>query len=105
MINLCKKYDVPEPLFDEYSGGFSVTFRFKMPVGTQLRENTELSYREKNIIKVLNDAQKPLSASDILITLEPEASMRTIQADLKKLQHQNLVRKVGKARNTLCELI
>lgn len=105
MINLCKKYDVPEPTFNEYSGGFSVTFTFKAPIGGHTAETVELSYRERKLIEVLKNAKTPLSANDIFDALESDVSLRTVKADLNKLQQRNLIRKLGKARGTLWELV
>lgn len=33
ILALCQKNNVPEPVFEEYSQGLSVTFRFKEPIG------------------------------------------------------------------------
>ncbi|MBX9785760.1 MAG: hypothetical protein K2Y08_00325 [Alphaproteobacteria bacterium] len=33
MINLCREQDLAPPEFTEYSGGFSVTFKFKESIG------------------------------------------------------------------------
>ncbi len=64
MLDLCKEQGVPEPEFEEYSGGFSVTFKFKNPIGTVTKEQLivpsqwEISTRQKQILAILSQHGK-----------------------------------------------
>lgn len=99
IIKLCKELGVPEPEFSEYSGGFSVTFKFKQEVQTQVAKKEYVKYteRQKVIIDLLSH-HKGLSLRDI-VELMPEASHeRLIRDDLYHLKEKNIVNLKGKGR-------
>lgn len=87
MIQLCDEADVPAPKFEEYSGGVSVTFRFKTPIGTSKpAAPAELSTRQNEILSVLRQSSHPLSTNQILSQLQHPPTARTVQNDLAILQ-------------------
>jgi ATP-dependent DNA helicase RecG len=58
MIALCKKNNIPEPVFAEYSGGFSVTFKFRDKIGVAaIKSNAakqhSLSSRQKELFLII----------------------------------------------------
>ena len=64
MLDLCKEQDVPEPKFEEYSGGFSVTFKFENSIGAPAKTKTlqlsqlEITVRQKKILTILSQHRK-----------------------------------------------
>lgn len=106
MIGYCQNNGTPEPEFQEYSGGFAVTFRFKESMGgEQKAESTkrrELSVRQMKILEILSKKQS--SANEIFDQLNDVTSVRTVQLDLAALEKLSLVESTGKGRATLWRL-
>lgn len=112
MIALCRELKMPDPVFKEYSGGLSVTFKFKEKIGFRsgigtakgspnfLKHPTE---RHKNILTLLKKSQA-LSAKEIHNQLSIQIGYSTIRADLSALQQQGLVKQIGKGRSSLWQL-
>lgn len=104
MLKLCREHGVPEPLFEEYSGGFSVTFKFKTPIRNAaapllLPDQTDLTLRQKEILKILAQHGK-ISLRDIVsLLLNPPAS-RTVGDDLAVLKAKGLVISEGSGRGS-----
>lgn len=102
MIDLCEERHLPPPEFTEYSGGVSVTFRFKEPIRTIT--NTTILYenltsRQKQIIDVLTK-YGILRSRDILTKLGEPIPERTLRFDLGKLRKLNIVDKQGQSNTT-----
>lgn len=101
MITYCQKNGTPEPEFQEYSGGFSVMFRFKESMGSIKKpavvEKHVLNIRQEKILEVLGGG-KALSAQEIFDQLGSISSLRTIKADLAVLKKTGLVEQVGQGR-------
>lgn len=85
MIALCKNNNVPDPIFEEYSGGFSVTFKFRL---------ISVEERRKKILQLLASVES-LSAREIHSKINVDVSFRTIKVDLLSLKEQRKVRRVG----------
>ncbi len=113
MIELCRQNDDPEPMFDEYSGGFSVTFRFREPIGCSVKETPD---EFKNITEIshnylLNDSQKEifnlikkyhaLTVSNILANLSNPPSGRMVRKNLDVLRQKGLIRLEGYGKNAI----
>ena len=101
MVDLCQKENIPEPIFEENTGGVSVLLRFKMPIGHHVSLAQEsVGLRGQEILDILRVAAEPLSVHDVLLKIVTPPSLRTVKADLSQLQKLGLVEQVGKARNT-----
>lgn len=103
MIDLCKADQVPEPIFEEHTGGLNVIFRFKEPIGMSSQKTAKpnlLNIRQEEILQLLQSG-KPLSADEIFNQLKTPPSLRTVKADLSVLKKMNLVEQQGKARSTI----
>lgn len=102
MLELCKENDVPEPVFKEHSGGLTVVFRFKEPMGgvSKTPPKTILNTRQEEIL-VLLQRGNALSANDICNLLKPPPSIRTMNVDLALLKKLGRVEQQGKGRSTL----
>jgi len=105
MLDLCKEHNLPEPAFEEYSDGFSVTFKFdnyKDSVGeTQLTESLrqEISPRQKQILIILSQQGK-IALRDIRRLLENPPADRTIRDDLAELKKLGLIDSEGAGRGS-----
>lgn len=100
MIDLCKEHGVLEPEFEEYSGGFSVTFRFKESVAkTELifPELPNMSTRRRKIYNLLA-AEGPLSPKEILSRLGETITDRTLREDLSALRNLGLLESEGQTQ-------
>mgnify|MGYP006430285951 CR=1 FL=1 len=107
MIELCRSNNVPEPVFEEYSGGLSVTFKFKEKIGFS-SEKTDAplapKQRRKSIISLLQNSEL-LSAKEIYSELSINVSFRTLKTDLLALQKQGLIKQIGKGKNIVWRLV
>ena len=103
MLDLCKEHGVPEPEFEEYSGGFSVTFKFKNPISvyvkTQLVESSQrgITSRQKQILAILSKHGK-MALREIRAFLENPPADRTIRDDLAQLKNLGLIDSEGMGR-------
>src|SRR3990167_5742136 len=104
MIDLCKKEGDPEPEFSEYTGGLSVIFKFKEPIGTTRQPITPLpplTNRQKTILAIIESSDELVQIQKIMKELENPPSQRMVQIDLNYLKTQGLIEQIGKGRNTL----
>ena len=94
MIGNCKKNGTPEPEFQEYSGGFSITFRFKDPMASiekrPFATSEQLTLRQKEIIDILNTYHE-MATKDIMQHLKKPPAMRTLRDDLTYLKKMGIV--------------
>ena len=107
MIELCRRNNVPEPVFEEYSGGLSVTFKFKEKIGFYSEKADAPLHprqRRERIISLLKDSGS-LSAKEIYSELKVKVSFRTLKTDLLALQKQGLIKQVGKGKNVVWQLV
>jgi ATP-dependent DNA helicase RecG len=116
MINECREHGIADPIFEEYSSGFSVQFIFKESIGpragiTKQKQQSHqeiinttvlesLSSRQLEIINILRKHEN-LKAPDILQELEEPPSDRTLRDDLLTLKKLNLIDSRGRARSTI----
>lgn len=112
MVTLCRDLKMPDPIFKEYSGGFSVVFKFKERIGfyagVSATEKSssflkQPSERRQNILVLLKNSQA-LSAKEIHSKLGIQIGYSTIRADLAFLQKEGLVKQTGKGKNSLWQL-
>lgn len=99
IVKLCKELGVPDPEFSEYSGGFSVTFRFNQATVTQSdkKEYVKFTERQKLIVELLSH-HKALSLRDIIELMPEKFHERLIRDDLYFLKEKEVVDLKGKGR-------
>jgi ATP-dependent DNA helicase RecG len=102
MIDLCNEDSIPEPSFEEYSGGFSVMFRFKEPISITQQVASlvqSLSIRQEEILIVIR-THKSANIQQIIKELKDPPSQRMVQKDLHVLRAQGLIdlKGIGKMR-------
>jgi len=110
MVELCRESNLPEPIFEEYSGGFSVCFRFRsIPtifVEGEAEEKMILDFlkqfnRLERIYAVM-DSENAQSAAEIRELLFKEfnesIAERTLRKDLALLKKKGLINSSGQAR-------
>ncbi len=97
MMDYCKKNGTPDPEFEEYSGGFAVTFPFKEAMNSVLKQPQEIqvagvtfTQRQKDIIQALQENIE-MSTSQLSEYLENSPPIRTLRYDLAKLKNEGLV--------------
>ena len=104
MLEDCEELGVPEPKFEEYSGGFAVIFKFKESIGThQVASKQELTERQAEILELLK--KSPLNGDQITKKLKDSPTVRTVQVDLVRLEKLGLIKREGKARAILWKFI
>jgi ATP-dependent DNA helicase RecG len=93
MIDLCREQDLPPPEFTEYSGGFSVTFKFKESIGPghifKPVEDT-LTPRQKEIFTLIK-AKGELTFRDMNLNLGNSITTRTLMRELKYLTEKGVL--------------
>ncbi|MBY0272886.1 MAG: putative DNA binding domain-containing protein [Alphaproteobacteria bacterium] len=103
MIDLCREQDLPSPEFTEYSGGFSVTFKFKESIGPgHIFKPLEgpLTPRQKEIVEILK-TEGPMNINSIVDQLKKHIPERTLRHELSSLKKLGILKTIGSARNTL----
>jgi ATP-dependent DNA helicase RecG len=80
MIGYCQKNGTPEPEFQEYSGGFSVVFPFKEPMGNIVKDSKvhQFTQRQEEILKILSSGEK-MVFDNILSNLKDAPAPRTLE--------------------------
>ena len=93
MIDLCREQDLPPPEFSEYSGGFSVTFKFKESIGPgrifKPVEDT-LTPRQKEIVAIIK-VKEELTFRDMSLILGNSITARTLMRELKHLTEKGVL--------------
>lgn len=102
MFNLCHEQSLPEPEFAEYSGGFSVSFKFKTPLNIKIpvpSKTQQLNQRQEEILTIIT-TQQPVTIQQIMTQLNNPPSQRMIQKDLKDLREKGLIESQGAGKKT-----
>ncbi len=110
MIDFCKMEGIPEPIFEERSGGLVVIFRFKTPISQPSRVTNAMNSRQEKIMEFLKEV-KTATKQEILkyltsqaSTTKPQtfsASSKTNLRDLQYLQTIGLVYLKGQHRSAV----
>lgn len=103
MIDMCREHGIPDPIFKEYSGGFSVTFTFKDPLGVPATKELPkdiLSLRQQEIVSILKESG-PLSPKMIGLKLKDKVTDRTLRHDLAFLKKLGMLNSTGRANSTV----
>lgn len=104
IMDLCKADGVPQPKFEELTGGLLITFKFREPIGPSKIENKPgLTDRQKEILTILE--QSSLNGAQILKKLKDSPAIRTVQVDLTQLEKLGLIKREGKARATAWKIV
>ena len=97
MMDYCKKNGTPDPEFEEYSGGFAVTFPFKEAMNSVVKQYKEphsveftLTQRQKDIIQALQEKIE-LTTVQISEHLENSPPIRTLRYDLAILKNAGII--------------
>jgi len=95
----CKANGMPEPVFEEYSSGLSVTFVFAEPIGPRATaiqkeapelSSSALSNRQKEIIEILKQGVE-FKTADIMKKLRQPPPERTLRYDLNILKKRGII--------------
>jgi len=97
MIEECLNAGLPEPVFEQHSGGIEVTFR-KFIDQEKLNE-LGLNERQKSLFKFLKE-HKQMTTKDYL-KFFPSITERTAQRDINELIMKGLVKKINTARKNI----
>lgn len=103
MIDFCKAESIPEPIFQERSGGLVVIFRFKTPISQPNRAVKRMSARQGKIMEFLKEvgtANNP-EIFKYLVSQTFSASSKTILRDLNYLKAIGLICLKGQRRNAI----
>ena len=103
MLEDCKALGVPEPKFEEYSGGFAVIFKFKELIGSVIKKNQSenLNTRQEAILQFLTEtkmASIQQVLDHLLIKFTQVPSKKTILRDLNHLKSLGLIKSHGEKR-------
>ena len=96
MINQCKEWGIPEPLFEHVSGAFVVTFR--LPPAVVDLEKMGLNERQ---IRAMNYIVKKGSISNKEYISLNSVSRKTATTDLKRLVSDGLLIRIGEGKRKL----
>ncbi len=108
MFEQCREHGIPDPIFEEYSGGVSVQFMFAEPIGPQggkkkkidLDSKLEnLTKRQRDIINIIRELGEAKS-SEILEKLTDSIPERTLRNDLGTLKKEGILVQRGVTKNT-----
>ena len=96
MINQCREWGFPEPLFEHISGAFVVTFR--LPPAVEDLEKMGLNERQ---IRAMNYIVKKGSISNKEYISLNSVSRKTATTDLKQLVSDGLLIRIGEGKRKL----
>jgi ATP-dependent DNA helicase RecG len=102
IFDLCHSNNVPDPDYEQYSGGIEIRFKFRESIGVLKQpelefSNYSLTVRQKNILKILMASTK-MSVGEITKNMENPPSKRTVGDDLSSLKEFGLVKLEGSGR-------
>lgn len=95
MIETCLEQGLPEPEFEQYSGGIAVIFKFKQTINAQAVKIQSAIYQEMNLTKrqlsilELLSQEREMSIAEIARKLQNPPALRTLRDDLAWLKKQN----------------
>ena len=115
MLAICHKHGLPEPQFDEYSEGLSVTFLFEEPIGPIIptvhldiasgqptqRSRNRITKRQEQIIALLEQFNELTAAAIQAQLSEHSISLRTLRNDLIYLKKIKVIDSSGRGKNAV----
>jgi len=118
MFEQCREHGIPDPIFEEYSGGVSVQFMFAEPIGPHVGERIgkpkeekidldakfeNLTRRQREIINVIRGLGEAKS-SEILEKMSESIPESTLRRDLGILKKHDILISKGVTVNTVWTL-
>lgn len=103
MIDFCRNNKTPEPEFNQYSGGFSITFPFNEPMHSEAQKNvatSQLTDRQQEILNILIKKDS-MTSSEINHQLNAPLAARTLRHELAILKEKGAVNSLGSTKNTI----
>jgi len=102
IFDLCRANDIPEPEYEQYSGGVEIRFKFRESIGFAKQPEPDfseyqLSARQKNILRILMAGTK-MTVGEITDSMDNPPSARTVGDDLSHLKELGLVKLEGVGR-------
>lgn len=95
MIDKCRDYGLPEPIFEEISGDFVVTFR-KYHIDDETLK--ELNERQKSVIEYLKEKDKTISNREYQALFG--ISRNTASTDLNGLVEKGIIKRTGEGKRS-----
>jgi ATP-dependent DNA helicase RecG len=106
IFDLCRENDIPEPEYQEYSGGIEVTFKFKEHIGitrkTALTQH-QLNARQEAILQLIKK-HGAIGVKKIMFELVDPPSQRMVSKDLNFLRETGLIELRGHTKTALWSL-
>ncbi len=93
IVNMCIEWGLPEPLFEEITGGLVVTFRKYHLTDTMLKG---LSERQMAIAKYLKERQR-ITLKDYM-NLSQDITEKTAYRDLKDMEEKRIIKGIGEKK-------
>jgi ATP-dependent DNA helicase RecG len=107
IFDLCRESDIPEPKYEQYSGGTEIIFKFKEPIAiTYVQKGAvkqNLSSRQQAILALIKE-HGAISIQRIMSGLIEPPSQRMVKKDLNYLKEIGLVELKGSARTAVWQL-
>lgn len=100
----CREHGIPDPIFEEYSGGISVQFLFSesiQRIGDHKRHkvsSVKMSKRQREILQILSKVGE-LKSRGIIEKLQAPLLERTLRRDLAALKKLGLIDYRGRGPN------
>lgn len=101
IVKWCVQYGLPEPIFKEVTGGFTVILRkFQLPENL---ESIELNERQKQVIEYLKKNRKITNRE--YQNLCPDINRETLRKDLNDLINKKIIVRKGEKRGVYYEVV
>jgi len=101
IVKWCVQHGLPEPIFKEVTGGFSVILRkFQLPEDL---ESIELNERQKQVIEYLKKNRKITNRE--YQNLCPDINRETLRKDLNDLINKKIIVRKGEKRGVYYEVV
>lgn len=101
ILSLCADQGLPQPRFEEYSGGVAITF-YQDPFSVVRLQRMGISERQLRLVDVMRERGSVQMAD--LVPIFPELSDKTLQRDLRELIERGVVRALGERKGRKYEL-
>lgn len=103
IFDLCRESNIPDPEYEQYSGGTGIIFKFNEPIAiTYVKKaaaKQNLSSRQEAMLEIIKK-HRSVGMEQIISELINPPSRRMIQKDLNKLKELGEIRLEGSARNS-----
>jgi ATP-dependent DNA helicase RecG len=101
IVDICAEEGLPEPTFEQYTGGLSITFKFKEPMGVITKAEIVLALNplQKEILELLKRSQQ-MNIDNIQSQLSEANAKRTVQNYLSILKRAGLVELKGHGKKS-----